>query len=148
MTIQPISSPAEALSAAWHTQRAADRAPIPGEVLVTLPWPPAILSQNARPNRWQKAAATKAYRKACADSAWNAGITPMDHVTLTAVTFCPPDNRRRDKSNMIDAFKAGQDGLADAMGTDDATFNPDYHVAPPVPGGAILALITALPIPG
>lgn len=144
MTIQPTSSPAEALPASLHLPRAADRA----SITVTLPWPPKGISHNGR-GAWQKRARlVKTYRRACADAAWNAGITPMDHVTLAAVTFCPPDNRRRDKSNMIDAFKAGQDGLADAMGTDDATFNPDYHVAPPVPGGAILALIAELPIPG
>lgn len=37
-------------------------------------------------------------------------------------TFYPPDNRRRDLDNVIAAFKAGFDGLADAWGVDDQHF--------------------------
>jgi Holliday junction resolvase RusA-like endonuclease len=36
--------------------------------------------------------------------------------------FCPPDNRRRDVSNLHAAMKAALDGIAEAMEVDDSTF--------------------------
>jgi len=36
--------------------------------------------------------------------------------------FCPPNRRARDDDNIVAAFKAGRDGLADALGIDDANF--------------------------
>ena len=117
-------------------------------VAITLPWPPAIVHQNKRPNRYAKAAATKAYRKACADAAYNAGISPLERWTLSAVTFCPPDKRKRDQDGMIGAFKAGQDGLADAAGADDGDCRPTYSHDAPRPGGAIVVTMSLIPIPG
>lgn len=38
------------------------------------------------------------------------------------MTFHPPDNRRRDVSNLHAAMKAALDGIADAMGIDDSAF--------------------------
>ena len=118
------------------------------ELTVTLPWPPAVLSPNSRPTRWKKIGAAKAYRKACADAAWNAGIGPMDAVTLAELTFCPPNARKRDDDNVIASFKSGQDGLADAMGADDADFRPIRKMGHPVEAGAVIARFIRISIPG
>ena len=116
--------------------------------IVTLPWPPRIVHQNGRSGWAKKAAMTKAYRRACADAAWNAGITPMEVYAVESITFCPPDSRKRDLDGMIGSFKAGQDGLADAMGADDNAFRPTYHVSEPAPGGAVRVRLIEIPIPG
>lgn len=121
----------------------------PDTITLTLPWPPAITHQNGRPGHFmQKAAATNAYKKVCADAAWNAGVSPIETWTVVSIEFRPPNARRRDLDGMIGNFKAGQDGLADAMGADDADFWPTYLKGNPVPGGAIVAVLRRLEIPG
>lgn len=53
------------------------------------------------------------------------------------VTFHAPDNRRRDRDNIISAFKSGQDALSFVTGVDDNKFNVKYIFASPVQGGAV-----------
>ncbi len=38
------------------------------------------------------------------------------------IDFFPPNRARRDDDNAIAAFKAGRDGIADALKVDDARF--------------------------
>lgn len=106
------------------------------EVLV--PFPPSDLSPNARLHWAKKARAVKAYRELCAAHGWEAGLRPMkaDKLNVT-ITFTPPDKRRRDRDNMIAAFKAGADGIADVIQVDDANWVPTYHVTEPEKGGAV-----------
>lgn len=120
------------------------------EVLLTLPWPPRITHQNGRPASWQqRAAATKAYRKACAAAAWKAGITPIETWTVASIEFQPPaKGKYPDKDGMIGAFKAGQDGVADAMGADDGDFWPEYIKGERTTDGAVLVKLKRLEIPG
>lgn len=90
-------------------------------MIVKLPWPPKILSPNAREHYHAVARIKAQYREACWALAHQAGIkAPADaepHITLT---FVPPDKRRRDLDNMLASMKSGLDGLADAMGCDDS----------------------------
>jgi crossover junction endodeoxyribonuclease RusA len=119
--------------------------PAPGIISVTLPWPEPVLSPNAKVNRYVRRSAVRAYRKACAEAAWVRGITPASGATqLVAVTFHPPRGGH-DRDNCIARFKAGQDGLADAMGANDRGFAPAYTMGATVKGGAVVALID---IPG
>lgn len=39
------------------------------------------------------------------------------------LTFFPPDKRKRDDDNMVASFKAGRDGIAQALGVDDNLFH-------------------------
>jgi crossover junction endodeoxyribonuclease RusA len=57
------------------------------------------------------------------------------------VTFHPPDNRRRDRTNMEASMKAGFDGMADAMGVDDNRFAPTYRKGEIVKGGKVVVTI-------
>lgn len=113
-------------------------------MIVTLPWPDKKLSPNAR-QHWgalataKKAARAEANWQALADLpaqvrqdiAEGAGRIPIQ------VTFFPPDNRRRDDDNMVAAFKASRDGLADALLVDDRRFRPHYVFADPEKPGRI-----------
>jgi Holliday junction resolvase RusA-like endonuclease len=49
-------------------------------------------------------------------------------VALT-ITFVQPDRRARDRDNLLAALKPSLDGLADALGVNDAQFEPCCCVA-------------------
>ena len=113
---------------------------------VTLPWPPKDLSPNARIHWSRRSKAAKAYRRACHVLTLEAGIRGVDwegdiHLWID---FYPPDRRRRDDDNMISAFKAGRDGMADAMGLDDKRFRIHPFVKDEV-GGMVKIRITPGP---
>ena len=62
------------------------------------------------------------------------------------IDFCPPDRRHRDDDNIIAAFKAGRDGLADALGVDDKRFRIHSWVkSDPVRGGMVKIRLTPGP---
>jgi crossover junction endodeoxyribonuclease RusA len=96
---------------------------------LTLPWPPRELSPNSR-THWRKAAPIKAkYRDACymltklarASIDWDGDV----HMWID---FYAPDRRHRDDDNMIAAFKAGRDGIAEALGVNDRRFRIHPYV--------------------
>ena len=102
--------------------------------MIELPWPPKELMPNfKRSHHWIKyRGKTKAYREQCG---WIAKtVKPQTEFT---VEFHPPDKRHRDRDSVIGAFKAGQDGLADAWGVDDNTFRITYVFGEPVKNGCV-----------
>ena len=111
---------------------------------IRLPYPPAKLSPNKRLHWAARAQAVAKYRRECAVLARHFRDLPR---TLSPrplpvkITFHPPDKRRRDRDNMIAAFKAGADGVADAIGVDDAHWSPTYAVGEPVKGGCVIVTI-------
>lgn len=114
----------------------------PATDIIELPWPPKELTPNARRrNHWRVTQRhAKAYRAACG---WLTKIADIHGNRITSITFCPPDRRKRDDDGMIGAFKAGRDGVADALGCDDHTFRPAYRFGEPVKGGRIIVEIGA-----
>lgn len=117
---------------------------------VELPFPPAELSPNKRLHWRSKADAVKAYRHECywpvlsemrKHAMWNERW-PYDGEIPISVTFFPPDNRRRDRDNMLASFKAGFDGIADALGVDDNRFIPTHRVGKIIKGGKVIVEIT------
>ena len=86
-----------------------------------LPFPPSVLNPNTRAHWSKKAGAAKKYRSDCA---WIASRYPA--MKKFKITFRPPRAGKRDRDNLIAAFKAGQDGLADAWGIDDSLFEITY----------------------
>ncbi len=114
---------------------------------ITLPWPPVELSPNfrTRSTRWI-ARKKKEYRTSCAEAAWVRGIQPGRDLRLERIVFHPPNRQPRDKDNLIARFKAGQDGLAEAMGVDDEQFNSvPRDIGEVVKGGAVVALLGEIP---
>lgn len=119
-------------------------------LIIRLPWPPRDLSPNrARNVHWsRKADAVRKYRYA-ADMLTLSAIPPRLRGAFPAkaelpmtITFCPPDRRLRDRTNMEASFKAGFDGIADALGVDDRYFVPTYKLGEPVQGGQVVVEIT------
>ena len=109
-----------------------------------LPWPPAECSPNARVHWSKKSRAAKAYRSACHLLAKQAGIKAPEGEALLLLEFVPPDRRRRDDDNLLAMFKAGRDGLADALGIDDNVFATQIRVSKEtIKGGAVRVRIEA-----
>lgn len=114
------------------------------DYLIRLPWPDAKLAPHAKGHWRPKAVATKAARSAAFWMARDAGIRDAMPDAELRFTYHPPDNRRRDASNLSAMLKAYIDGVADAMGCDDQGFRVYY---PPrfdgvIKGGEIVCLIT------
>lgn len=109
---------------------------------VILPWPPKQLTPNfKRRSHWSKyRGATAGYRLACKalTKAARLGICAGDVPIFLMITFRPPDRRLRDDDGMVAAFKAGRDGIADALGIDDRFFRASYTVGEPVKDGAVI----------
>jgi crossover junction endodeoxyribonuclease RusA len=115
---------------------------------VTLPWPAKELSPNARMHWAQKAKFAKAYRMACFTLCLQAKLAKPEtegrlHLWLD---FYPPDRRHRDDDNMIASFKAGRDGIADALGVDDKRFVCHPFVSDQI-GGMVKVRVTVGPTP-
>ena len=112
---------------------------------VTLPWPPSILSPNARVHWAERAkVAARARRDACI-LCQSAGLRalPWPGMSVT-LTFCPPDRRRRDTDNMLSSLKPALDGIADATGIDDSLWHLTLHRGAPRKGGAVVVEATRM----
>jgi crossover junction endodeoxyribonuclease RusA len=111
---------------------------------VTLPWPPAACSPNARSHWSKKSKAARIYRAACHLLAKQAGITAPAGELLVVMEFVPPDARRRDLDNLLSSAKSGLDGLADALKVNDCRFIPQLRMSKETTkGGAVRVRIEA-----
>jgi crossover junction endodeoxyribonuclease RusA len=94
-----------------------------------LPWPSAKLNPNqSKGMHW---ASTSALRKSAragafliAGQAMAAAKTRPAGPTPLTITFIQPDRRARDRDNLLAALKPSLDGVADALGINDAEFEP------------------------
>ncbi|MEP9321472.1 endodeoxyribonuclease RusA [Pseudomonas sp. LABIM340] len=114
---------------------------------VTLPWPPRELNPNARSHWAKKSKRAKSYRFTCMLLCLQAALrAPAGRIGF-CIEFVPPDRRQRDDDNMLAAFKAGRDGIADALKVDDHRFITTFSVSPDItPGGAVRVTIQALEV--
>lgn len=113
---------------------------------VTLPWPDARLSPNARLHWRRKSEAVKRARWDASYAVLEAangslGEIRRELVDLTripiAFRFHAPDNRHRDDDNMVASIKAARDGIADALGVNDRRFVASYEFADPEKPGRV-----------
>lgn len=111
--------------------------------MIELPWPPKTLSPNNRACRYAKARDTKKYRRDCWACAKAANVKVSSERLTLALTFCPPDRRRRDLDNMLAAAKGLIDGVADALGVDDQGFSLLLDRGEPRQGGAVIVKVIA-----
>jgi hypothetical protein len=110
-----------------------DEIDLPAGPRVIVEYPPAILSPNSRAHWSKRGPVARAYRKGCWALTLAAKIrAPAEGVIRLRLDFFPPDRVPRDDDNAIAAFKAGRDGIADALKVDDARFQivPVWHVEP------------------
>lgn len=109
------------------------------QYLIRLPWPPSVLSPNARGHWSKKSSAAKKYRGDARLLSQAMGCRALGCKSLTVeITFCPPDKRHRDTDNMLASIKSGLDGIADATGVDDSRWHYGIARGEPVKGGAVL----------
>lgn len=116
-------------------------------VTISLPWPPTELRPNfKRSNHWSKyQPIVNRYRYACKVLGMEQRLHLMDwpegEINLT-YTFHAPKGCRWDRDAREAAFKAGQDGIADAMGVDDRHFRAENIHGEPVKNGAVVVTVT------
>jgi crossover junction endodeoxyribonuclease RusA len=121
-------------------------APWLGEITLRLPWPPRELSPNYR-GHWREVADAKAkYRRDCFWTAKGAKIAdqmralPTGALLFVTADFHTPDRRAYDDDNLMARLKSGRDGVADAIGINDARWRMKpgmiQHIGKP--GGVIL----------
>ena len=103
---------------------------------IVLPYPPPALWPNKRPHWSAKARATRSYRQ-WAKLAANGAKPGRVHLI-----FCPkPFGPAPDRDNAIAAFKAGFDGLADAMGINDRNLKFTDEIGNRCKDGAVIVEI-------
>jgi crossover junction endodeoxyribonuclease RusA len=105
--------------------------------MISLPWPPAKLSPNARAHWAVKAKAFKTYKFQCF-ALLSQHRDALRGREAYALQFRPPSARRTDIDNCLSAFKAGIDALAIVSGVDDSKFQLTIAKGEPVKGGAVV----------
>lgn len=110
---------------------------------VSLPWPDRNLSPNARCHWAVKAKSVKLARDAARVLTLQAFKLRRPHWTAAELhwEFHPKTANKVDGDNAESACKAFRDGIADALGMDDATFTTSKSMSDPVKGGAVLVTI-------
>lgn len=113
--------------------------------LLRISWPDKALSKNAG-SPWSKGTqirrskAVAAQRREVWALALEQGVKRLRGPLRLSFTFHPPDRRRRDVQNVPEMLAGAIDGIADAHGTDDWKYKPDWpdHFSEPVKGGCVL----------
>ena len=102
---------------------------------IELPWPDRALSPNNR-DMWANIRA----KKAAKNYAWGMTKAAMGPLGIRVgswsgeikvhLEFIPAINRSRDEDNFVASMKAGLDGIASALGVDDANFRLSHSFRP------------------
>lgn len=114
--------------------------------LIRMTWPEAALWENRKAHWAQRARAKKAYRTEAWAKATEQSVKRIKSVPTLTFTFHPPKGpgRKPDCHNIPQTQKAAIDGIADALGMDDAPFKcvwPD-ELGERVEGGCVMVEIT------
>lgn len=104
---------------------------------LSLPWPPASLSGHAKGHWRAKHAITAKHREwaRLATAAAKPSVATEGDIHIH-VRFTPPD-RRGDRANFPNRIKPYFDGIAEALGVNDARFLPSYEFADPAKPGCV-----------
>lgn len=109
---------------------------------VSLPWPDKALSPNGRVHWATKARATKtAKTMAAALTRVEMKTKPTWLSAWLEYAFHPKTAHAIDLDNCIASAKAYQDGIAIALGIDDAKFETTYRIGEPIKGGLVKVTI-------
>jgi hypothetical protein len=105
--------------------------------VIELPFPPSSLSGHNDGNWRAKSDVVRKHRQ------WARAATlavrpsvPDEGDIIVSVSFVPPD-RRGDRVNFANRMKPYFDGIADALGVNDARFLPRYLFLPPEKPGRV-----------
>jgi crossover junction endodeoxyribonuclease RusA len=117
-------------------------------VVIDLPFPAKALWPNGRAHWAEKARAVKTHRAWACVAAWAAGAPFTDPIVRVsiAVTVHPKTRNPIDRDNCVAALKSYLDGIADALGVDDRTFDtPSISFGEPIKGGLLSLTLTVSP---
>ena len=104
---------------------------------ITLPFPPASLSGHNKGHWRARSGPTAKYREwARLATLAAAPVVPAAGDIRIHIKFVPPD-RRGDRTNFANRLKAGIDGIATALGVNDARFLPSYQFCEPEKPGRV-----------
>lgn len=113
---------------------------------IVLPFPPSSLSGHAKGHWRKKAAETKALRQLADYETrvlMRADFATFGHGDIKVhIAFIPP-SRRGDRSNFPARMKPYLDGIADALGVNDARFLPSYEFCGPKAPGCVRVTLEA-----
>ena len=110
-------------------------------MMLELPFPPAALSGHNK-GHWHSKSGIVAKHRTWAKLATLAagGGVPSEGDIRISFTFYPPD-KRGDRLNFANRIKPYADGIADALGINDARFLPSYHFAEPTKPAKVVVTI-------
>lgn len=105
--------------------------------MIELPFPPAVLSPNARPHWAKRARAFRSYKMQCYMllSQYRSQLRGRDTFDLR---FHPPTAHRYDLDNCVSRAKAAIDALSEVTGVDDSRFSLTIAKGEPRKGGAVV----------
>jgi crossover junction endodeoxyribonuclease RusA len=104
-------------------------------MIVTYPWMPKELNPNSRVHWATLAKKKKLYKELCFVLTKEAKLPKVigDRAHLE-ITFFKPNKIRRDLDNCLASFKAGLDGISQALGLDDSRFLLAIEIADDIGG--------------
>jgi len=111
---------------------------------IELPWPPSKLSRNGSQADYSgKARSARQYRSDALVCALRdaRGVNVQDGPVMLDMTFCPPDNRRRDLDNLLAMTKQGIDAIAEVLKVDDYSFEYTLRRGVVSKGGKVIVRI-------
>lgn len=109
-----------------------------GLMAIELPFPPSSLSGHAKGGWQAKANITAKFRELARMATYrDEPLVPLAGDIIVRVHFYPPNNRG-DRVNFANRMKPYFDGIADALGVNDARFLPSYHFHPAEKPGAVI----------
>ena len=119
------------------------------KMIIRLPWPdPRLMPNRAAGKHWGTVSGLKAKAKGDAYTltkvAGKGQITDFCNRNIpVSLLFCTPDGRHRDVDNLLASQKSALDGIALALGVNDARFRPvliDWIRGPDKVGAVIVAV--------
>ncbi len=137
------TAPTRAAPPAHVVEQALAAMGAPAGQRVICDWPPNILSANSRAHWSLAATPRKNYRRACWALALQAKLTaPAEGDIRVRLDMFPPSAiNPGDDDNAEGRFKAGRDGIAQAMRVDDKRFKVAAHLHPTQPLGCMVFTI-------
>ena len=118
------------------------------QVSFDLPFPAKALWPNGRSHWAEKARAVRSHRGWAKVAALSAGVKslPTGFGYGVAIKVYPKTANAIDRDNCVSAAKAYLDGIADALGVDDRTFDtPSISFGEPIKGGLLSLTLTVSP---
>lgn len=120
-------------------------------VTFDLPFPNKLLWPNGRTRSYMaKHRVLKSHREWARLAALSAGVKQIagGHGFAIAATVHPKTRNLIDRDNCVAALKSYLDGIADALGVDDRTFDtPSISFGEPIKGGLLSLTLTVNPQP-